>query len=229
MNYSDSECEEYRDLLGGWISGGISPADELRLREHLFSCPQCAALAGTFRSASDVFGNGGGALDLPGGPRENAPPRFREKSAPRAGRSGGPAKQGAVAAIICIVIVIVAVPLYLRFGGAAAAHPAPPAASAAPSTDVVQPGDLPSYDDGAATAQPLTPAQNPEYMAEYFVIITIDGDLPDFLSGYTQEDLGGGNFGIVVPRGEIAPLVDAGYDLVAGNEQAQDALIIYTP
>ena len=235
------DCEEYRELISGWIDGECAADDERRLYDHLPSCSSCAPLYEAYKKISAAFDEI--ALDPPVELVTDVMSRIRGEK--RAAKKVWRVRPGHIALAACLALVIIAAPLFLRFSAAPAGDSAPMenadgelfAASGIPDA-VPAPSDakseLPFPDIGDLEPAPAEEPSDPmdelrAYMPEYFVIITLRGPLPDFLYAYPAEDMGDGSLQIVVPREEISPLTDGSYSIVTGNEQAPDALVIYIP
>jgi len=112
-------CDHVRPDIGAYVLGGLEPAEEAAVREHLATCSECAAehasLAGLTRllALAAPMAEAGPppaaieerVLDAIAGERPQQPPRAPRRRLPRA-RVLVPAAVGLVAVVVALVIAL---------------------------------------------------------------------------------------------------------------------------
>ena len=203
-----ADCFKYHEMISCLIDGELSEAERKELDQHLESCEGCRALLNIYELAFD------GEMVEP--PKELVSGSMLKVRAAAASAKRHLRKHimRYAAAAACFALIVSVIPR---------------------NTNNI-PEQIPEKTQLEETVEPTPGGCDGSYVPnkyatdDYLASVTIDGQLPEFLEGYDQNDVGDGSYTIKVRSCMVAYLDGLGYTPEYNEGSDSDwSLVIYNP
>lgn len=204
-----ADCFRYHEMISCLVDGELSSAEHRELDQHLESCEGCRALLNIYELAFD-----GEMAEPPEELVSGSMLKVRAKAA-AVKRHFRRHLMRYAAAAACFALIIVAIP---RNTG--------DTTNTISNDTYIENGAEPFVSGGCEGS--YTPGKYSD--EDYFATVTINGQLPELLKDYVQDEAGDGSFTIKVRSYMVAYLDSLGYTPVYNSGSESDwSLVIYNP
>lgn len=233
-----TNCDKYFERISCLIDGELSEEDRANTEKHLQSCPSCRSLYEVFQNISIETKDS--LMEPPEELLQGVRYRMNQlenntldtphviSGKTKKKKSMFVARYTALAA--CLALILLTVPRLGNLGcSTSTTYDASVSENGMVSECSIADGDerMTAEADSADLLQDDTTSVD-DAPTEYYATFMITGALPDVLLAYDRESVGNGSYNIYITIETAQRLIEEGYPVTMGNEDLDQALVIYS-